>query len=93
MRLRFASNEFSLDTKSTIGVDFSIRTLEVEGKTVKAQIWDNGGLILLVQSLGVSVRRAALPGDVRTLRCILTQILMTGRTAWGFTGMHNDEEG
>ncbi|KAK8475761.1 hypothetical protein V6N12_058138, partial [Hibiscus sabdariffa] len=28
---------------STIGVEFATRTLQVEGKTVKAQIWDTAG--------------------------------------------------
>ncbi|CAM8895751.1 unnamed protein product [Rhodiola kirilowii] len=36
-------NEFCLDSKSTIGVEFATRTLQVEGKTVKAQIWDTAG--------------------------------------------------
>ncbi|KAL4368694.1 hypothetical protein GQ457_05G032160 [Hibiscus cannabinus] len=40
---RFTRNEFCLDSKSTIGVEFATRTLEVEGKTVKAQIWDTAG--------------------------------------------------
>ena len=40
---RFTRNEFSLESKSTIGVEFATRTLEVEGKTVKAQIWDTAG--------------------------------------------------
>ncbi|KAE8676347.1 Ras-related protein Rab11C [Hibiscus syriacus] len=40
---RFTKNEFCLESKSTIGVEFATRTLQVEGKTVKAQIWDTAG--------------------------------------------------
>ncbi|CAL9128114.1 unnamed protein product [Musa textilis] len=40
---RFTRNHFSLDSKSTIGVEFATRTLQVEGRTVKAQIWDTAG--------------------------------------------------
>ena len=40
---RFARNEFSLDSKSTIGVEFQTRTLLIDHKTVKAQIWDTAG--------------------------------------------------
>ncbi|OAY46168.1 ras-related protein Rab2BV [Manihot esculenta] len=40
---RFTRNDFCLDSKSTIGVEFATRTLQVEGKTVKAQIWDTAG--------------------------------------------------
>ncbi|KAL1320083.1 hypothetical protein HN51_064826 [Arachis hypogaea] len=40
---RFTRNEFCLESKSTIGVEFATRTLEVEGRTVKAQIWDTAG--------------------------------------------------
>eukprot|EP01018_Ginkgo_biloba_P012941 Gb_39880 [translate_table: standard] len=40
---RFARNEFSLDSKSTIGVEFQTRTLVIDHKTVKAQIWDTAG--------------------------------------------------
>ncbi|KAK7262506.1 hypothetical protein RJT34_30080 [Clitoria ternatea] len=40
---RFTRNEFCLESKSTIGVEFATRTLQVEGKTVKAQIWDTAG--------------------------------------------------
>ncbi|XP_057523087.1 ras-related protein RABA2b-like [Amaranthus tricolor] len=40
---RFTRNEFSLESKSTIGVEFATRTLQVEGKIVKAQIWDTAG--------------------------------------------------
>ncbi|KAA8520261.1 hypothetical protein F0562_014517 [Nyssa sinensis] len=40
---RFTRNEFSLDSKATIGVEFQTRTLVIDQKTVKAQIWDTAG--------------------------------------------------
>lgn len=40
---RFARNEFSLDSKATIGVEFQTKTLLINDKTVKAQIWDTAG--------------------------------------------------
>lgn len=40
---RFTRNEFYLESKSTIGVEFATRSIEVEGKTIKAQIWDTAG--------------------------------------------------
>jgi GTPase SAR1 family protein len=41
---RFTRNEFNLETKSTIGVEFATRSISVDGKTLKAQIWDTGTL-------------------------------------------------
>lgn len=40
---RFARNEFTLDSKATIGVEFQTRTIIVDHKTIKAQIWDTAG--------------------------------------------------
>lgn len=40
---RFTRNEFCLESKSTIGVEFATRTIQVDGKTIKAQIWDTAG--------------------------------------------------
>ncbi|CAL9765105.1 unnamed protein product [Musa acuminata subsp. burmannicoides] len=40
---RFTRNEFCLDSKSTIGVEFATKTIQIEGKTIKAQIWDTAG--------------------------------------------------
>ncbi|KAG0484953.1 hypothetical protein HPP92_009032 [Vanilla planifolia] len=40
---RFTRNEFNLESKSTIGVEFATRTLNVDGKIIKAQIWDTAG--------------------------------------------------
>lgn len=41
--LRFSDNLFSGTYITTIGVDFKIRTIEVEGEKVKLQIWDTAG--------------------------------------------------
>lgn len=43
MLLRFADNTFSGSYITTIGVDFKIRTIEVDGEQVKLQIWDTAG--------------------------------------------------
>ncbi|XP_044976592.1 ras-related protein Rab-11C-like isoform X2 [Hordeum vulgare subsp. vulgare] len=37
---RFTRNEFSLESKSTIGVEFATRNIHVDDKVFKAQIWD-----------------------------------------------------
>ncbi|KAF9518309.1 hypothetical protein BS47DRAFT_334925 [Hydnum rufescens UP504] len=41
--LRFADDTYTESYISTIGVDFKIRTIELEGRTVKLQIWDTAG--------------------------------------------------
>jgi len=41
--LRFADDTYTASYISTIGVDFKIRTIELEGKTIKLQIWDTAG--------------------------------------------------
>ncbi|XP_020238200.1 ras-related protein RABA4d [Cajanus cajan] len=40
---RFAKNQFSADSKATIGVEFQTKTLIIDNKIVKAQIWDTAG--------------------------------------------------
>ncbi|KAH0942640.1 hypothetical protein HID58_002277, partial [Brassica napus] len=40
---RFTRNEFCLESKSIIGVEFTTITTQVEGKTIKAQIWHTAG--------------------------------------------------
>jgi len=39
---RFVRNDFNPESRSTIGVDFATRTLTVDDKKIKAQIWDTG---------------------------------------------------
>lgn len=41
---RFTKNEFSHDSRTTIGVEFSTRTVQLNTYTIKAQIWDTAGL-------------------------------------------------
>lgn len=43
MLLRFADNTFSGNYITTIGVDFKIRKINVDGEMVKLQIWDTAG--------------------------------------------------
>ncbi|KAL5174734.1 Golgin candidate 2 [Glycine soja] len=40
---RFAKDEFRLDSKPTIGVEFAYRNIKVGDKLIKAQIWDTAG--------------------------------------------------
>ncbi|KAM7378167.1 hypothetical protein PAMA_013185 [Pampus argenteus] len=39
----FKSRVFSERQQNTIGVDFTVRTLDIEGKKVKMQVWDTAG--------------------------------------------------
>jgi small GTP-binding protein len=43
LTLRFNDGVFSEEYVSTIGVDFRLKTFELEGKTIKMQTWDVGG--------------------------------------------------
>jgi Ras-related protein Rab-8A len=41
--LRFCDNSFTPSFITTIGIDFKIRTMELDGQRVKLQIWDTAG--------------------------------------------------
>ena len=41
--LRFSDDQFTASFITTIGIDFKIRTIELEGKRIKLQIWDTAG--------------------------------------------------
>lgn len=41
--LRFSDDAFTTSFITTIGIDFKIKTIELDGKRVKLQIWDTAG--------------------------------------------------
>ena len=43
MLLRFTDNSFSENYVCTIGVDFKIKTMQVDDQIVKLQVWDTAG--------------------------------------------------
>ena len=40
---KFSMDEFGLESPATIGVEFQTRTIFIENKMIKAQIWDTAG--------------------------------------------------
>lgn len=40
---RFTKNMFNIDSRATVGVDFSAKTIRVKDSVVKAQFWDTAG--------------------------------------------------
>ncbi|KAL4592199.1 hypothetical protein LXL04_005186 [Taraxacum kok-saghyz] len=45
--LRFSDGSFTTSFITTIGIDFKIRTIELDGKRIKLQIWDTAGLEII----------------------------------------------
>ena len=41
--LRYANDSFSPTFITTIGIDFKIKTIQLDGKRIKLQIWDTAG--------------------------------------------------
>nr|XP_045760196.1 ras-related protein Rab-43 isoform X1 [Mirounga angustirostris] len=64
---RFKTGAFSERQGSTIGVDFTMKTLEIQGKRVKLQIWDTAGqerFRTITQSYYRSANGAILAYDI-----------------------------
>jgi Ras-related protein Rab-11A len=40
---RFAANQFNINSKSTIGVEFVYKTLKINNDIIKVEIWDTAG--------------------------------------------------
>ena len=43
MRIPHQSHRYDVDCRSTVGVEFSTRQIEHDGKTLEAQVWDTAG--------------------------------------------------
>jgi Ras-related protein Rab-8A len=41
--LRYVNDQFFANSAQTIGVDFKVKTIELDGKRMKMQIWDTAG--------------------------------------------------
>ena len=61
--LRYTDNTYKDGFISTIGVDFKLKQLEVDGKQVRLKIWDTAGksLDFFRNFTGSSTRSGALP--------------------------------
>ena len=46
--LRYANDSFSPTFITTIGIDFKIKNIEVDGKRIKLQIWDTAGQVSVI---------------------------------------------
>jgi len=41
--MKYVNNIFILDNKTTIGVEFYVKNIEINDKIIKVQLWDTGG--------------------------------------------------
>ena len=43
LMIKYANDTFTSNNVPTIGVDFKIKTIEIDGRRIKLQIWDTAG--------------------------------------------------
>ena len=63
---RFTVNEFDDEFMATIGAELGSKVIAVDGKKIKAQIWDTGVSPCLNAARAHSYGRAGPPGRART---------------------------
>ena len=56
---RFSDDVFTSTYISTIGIDFKLRTMDVEGKRIRLQVWDTAGQERF-HAISISYYRAAV---------------------------------
>jgi Ras-related protein Rab-11A len=85
---RFTRNEFNLESKSTIGVEFATKSIVAEGKTIKAQIWDTAGqerYRAITSAYGRRLSAPCVPPKLAVLMCVCVCV-MCGRYYRGAVG-------
>ena len=40
---KFTKNEFNFESKTTLGVEFASKVVNIDDKSIKVQIWDTAG--------------------------------------------------
>lgn len=70
MLLRFTDDTFDDNLQSTIGVDFKVKMMQVDGKRIKMTIWDTAGQERF-RTLTSSYYRGAQGIVLGTLRAVL----------------------
>ncbi|XP_022897497.1 ras-related protein RABA5b-like [Olea europaea var. sylvestris] len=70
---RFARDELYHNSKATIGVEFETQMVEIDGKEVKAQVWDTAGQVRF---------RAVTSADYREAVRALVVYDISGRTTF-----------
>ncbi|KAF3588415.1 hypothetical protein F2Q69_00028230 [Brassica cretica] len=76
---RFTRNDFSHDSRATIGVEFATRSIKCDDKIVKAQIWDTAGQERWLKELrdhtdaNIVIMLVGNKADLRHLRAISTE--------------------
>ena len=48
---RFANGTYVPDVPNTIGVDFTLKTVDIREKKIKLHIWDTSGKVIFLQSV------------------------------------------
>ena len=75
--VRFADDAFSPSFITTIGIDFKIRTIELDGKRIKLQIWDTAG-----QERFKTITTAYYRGAMGIMLVLSATLLCPARSSW-----------
>ena len=71
---QFTRNEFNLESESTVAVEFAERSIQVDGKTIKAKIWDTGKTILSCYVITWQWARGSVHVGIHTCMSFLPEV-------------------